>query len=129
MKNLSKTLGIDNIVSFRGVTNDVEKYYEASNIFILPSIFEGFGLVIIEAFRASLPVVTTNIEGPKELIINGENGFLFEPSDHKQLSAHIQQLYLSPELRNKIGKNGYLSYKGKYNMDDYAKKIETLYLE
>jgi len=129
LQELSKKLNIDNIVLFSGSILDVEKYYAMADVFVLPSVFEGFGIVILEAFKASLSVVSTNIEGPKELIEDGYNGFLFEPKDHHKLSDYLWRLYESSDERIRIGTNGYNSYKNNYNIKGYAEKIEALYTE
>lgn len=128
LEDLSRQIAVDEKVFFIGTTKEAEKYFAAVDIFVLPSIFEGFGIVILEAFRASLPVIATNIEGPKELIESEFNGFLFEPKDHKKLADHILQLNRDFELRKEIGDNGYNSYKNKYDIINYEEQIEILYL-
>lgn len=129
LQQLATTLRITDVVRFEGQTPYTEKYYQAADIVVLPSIFEGFGIVIIEAFRASIPVVASNIEGPKELIQNESNGLLFEPKDHKALSAQVMKLYSRKEWRIQMGQNGYKSYLNKYDMGSYAKQVEALYNE
>ena len=128
LKELVWKLGINETILFVGNAHS-ERYFEAADVFVLPSIFEGFGIVIIEAFRASLPVIATAIEGPQELIDDEVNGLLFEPKDYIGLSKKIVKLYGSPELRKNIGLRGYQSYAGKYRIEDYAEKIQSLYLE
>jgi glycosyltransferase involved in cell wall biosynthesis len=129
LQSLSLELNISDVVFFVGTTSSVEKYFSASDVFTLPSVFEGFGIVIIEAFRASLPVIASNIEGPKEIISNGINGLLFAPKDHLALSRLILKLYESTKLRSTIGVEGYKSYLNNYDINTYARQIETLYLK
>jgi len=129
LENLTKELEISEVVVFAGNSNEVEKYFASADVFVLPSVFEGLGMVILEAFRASLLTIATNVEGPKELIKDGYNGLLFEPKDHKKLAEHILQIYRNPELRKKIGENGYRSYDNKYDIITYAKQLEALYLQ
>jgi len=125
---LSKKLEIENIIEFRGVSQNPELYFAASNVFILPSVFEGLGIVILEAFRASIPVIASDLEGPRELIKNGFNGWLFPAGDHKKLSSLILKMAEEPELSAKVGKNGFESFKNKFEISNYAKQIELLYL-
>ncbi len=122
-------LGISNIVTFVGTSIQVKKYFEVADIFVLPSVFEGFGIVIVEAFRSSLPVIATNIEGPKELIKNNFNGLLFEPKDYIRLAENIMKLYQSKDLRENIGKNAFKTYENRFNIEDYSKKLFSFYLE
>jgi glycosyltransferase involved in cell wall biosynthesis len=129
LKELSTTLNISSIVEFRGGTQTPEKYYSASDLFVLPSVFEGLPTVVLEAFRSSLPVIASNIDGTNELIEDGFNGLLFEPKNYQELAKHILKVYETSELRKQLGENGYKSYKNKYDIINYAAQIETLYLE
>ncbi len=129
LKELSLKLNINSIVEFRGGTKTPEKYYSAADLFILPSVFEGLPTVVLEAFRASLPVIASNIDGTNELIENEVNGLLFESKNYHDLAEQILRLYESAKLRKQLGENGYSSYKNKYDINSYAKQIEALYLE
>lgn len=127
LKQLSVDLGLNDIVQFRGVTINPEDYFAAADVFVLPSVFEGLGIVVLEAFRAALPVIATNIEGPQELIEDGINGLLFTPKDHQQLSQKIFLLYKDTDLRKRIGETGYHHYRDKFTIESYASKLENLY--
>jgi glycosyltransferase involved in cell wall biosynthesis len=129
LQNLTEKNKLGAKVLFAGTTTTVQRYFSAADVFVLPSVFEGFGIVVIEAFRASLPVVATRIEGPRELIEDGSNGLLFEPRDFKTLASHLENLYRSGDLRSKLGKSGYESYLNKYDIRTYAQQIESLYRE
>jgi glycosyltransferase involved in cell wall biosynthesis len=129
LEKLVVELNLSDNISFEGVTAQVEKYFKASDVFVLPSVFEGFGIVILEAFRASVPVIATNIEGPRELIQNNVNGLLFEPRDSQTLTRQILELFRSIDRRNFIGENGFKSYKNNFDIAHYAKQIEELYLQ
>lgn len=125
--NLIIDLGLENMVQFIGEEKNIQKYYVKADIFVLPSIWEGFGIVILEAFRAKLAVIASNIEGPAELIENEVNGLLFEPKNHVQLSEKMAQLINNNELRARIANNGYLSFSKKYDIDNYVEKLNELY--
>ncbi len=79
---LARDLGIANQVVFAGVTQEVEAYYMASDIFSLPSRHDGFGMAVLEAMLAGLPVVITRGVGARDLIESGRHGFVLsdEPS-------------------------------------------------
>src|SRR6185437_9739051 len=89
LQQLSRKLGTDNTVEFRGTSMNPELYFAASDIFVLPSIFEGLPTVILEAFRTAIPIIASDIEGPKELIKDGENRLLFEVNNYKRFSELI----------------------------------------
>ena len=75
-KSIANGLGIGNRVAFVGVTKEVEKYYFASDIFALPSRFDAFPLVTLEAMIAGLPVIISGKVGTKDIIENGASGFV-----------------------------------------------------
>jgi len=128
LKYLTEQLGLNDIIKFRGNTIQPELYYTAADVFVLPSLFEGLGIVLLEAFRASLPIIASAVDGPKELIQNGENGLLFESGNYFNLANCILKLYQSVQLRDKLGSNGHKSFQGKFNIIQYAETLERLYV-
>ena len=127
LEALTDELGLRDVVEFRGVTATPERYFAAADLFALPSVFEGFGLVVLEAFRAGLPVVATRIEGPSELIDDGENGYLVPTEDPDALAARITELAADPALRARIGAAGLASYRGEFGIEQYAQRLDALY--
>lgn len=95
----------DNIF-FTGVTSEAEKFYASFDVFILPSYREGFGSTLIEAQAMEIPVITTNIPGPSEAIIDGKTGILVEVKNTDELFSAMTKLYNDPALRIEYGKNG-----------------------
>lgn len=90
----------------------IEQYYANSDLLILPSLSESFGLVIVEAFLYRLPVIAFKIEGgPSILIKNGSNGFLIEPFIVNDFVEKIKLLMSNRELRTKMGDNAILNAK------------------
>lgn len=124
---LSKELEIDKLVTFHGVQKKVDYFYGFSDIFILPSIWEGFGIVILEAFSYKVPVIASNIEGPAELIKDNYNGFLFTPLDYKELANKILELILNAPKRKMLGQNGYQTFTDKYHINSYVEKLNNFY--
>ena len=120
-------LGLQKYVVFKGNTLHPQIYFAAADIFVLPSIFEGLGIVILEAFRASLPVIASNIEGPGEIIENGKNGFLFQSGDSKGLSEKIVKLYSSKALRIELGTEARKRFEGNFSIDKYAASLQKMY--
>jgi len=81
------------------------EYYAASDVFVFPTIYEPFGLVIVEAMASGLPVITSRVAGAADVIIDGVNGLLLrEPSDVGDLAVKIELLLSNAELRKAIGK-------------------------
>ena len=93
-----------------------------SSIFVFSSRYEGFGLVLVEAMSCGLPVVSFACPcGPRDIINDGENGFLIEPGDVDSFSESIQNLMKNPALRNKMSEKAFNSVE-KYSLDSIMKK-------
>ena len=85
---------------------DLNKLYSSSDIFILPSLKEGFGIVFLEAMYYSLPIITTNISAIPELVKNRDNGLLVPPANAKFLAEAILLLIDNSQLRITMGQQG-----------------------
>lgn len=127
LEKLVLDLRIQNIISFRGEQKNVNNYYAKADIFVLPSIWEGFGIVILEAFRAKIAVIASNIEGPAELIKDNYNGLLFEPKNEMQLTEKIIFLIKNEAKRKEIAEKGFNSFSKKYTIENYVKELNKLY--
>jgi glycosyltransferase involved in cell wall biosynthesis len=111
---------------FYGYDKDVRKYLSSSDIFTLPSFYEGFGIAVLEAMASGVPVIASNVGGIPEIIEDGVQGFLFERGDSEKLAGELQKLIKSPELRKKMGDNGVLRSK-MFGTDAMLKKYYELY--
>ena len=87
-----KTLGLEKQVLFLGMRNDVPEIISCSDLFVLPSINEGFGVVLLEAMAMKCPIVATNVGGVPEVVLDGETGILVPPGDPVQLARGIIRL-------------------------------------
>jgi UDP-glucose:(heptosyl)LPS alpha-1,3-glucosyltransferase len=104
---LAKKLGISDKIRFNiGLTSEIYKYFAASDIFLFPTLYEPFGLVILEAMASGLSVVTSKIAGAAELIEDGKDGLLLEnPKNPKEIAEKLNYLLSNDALLKKIGKN------------------------
>jgi glycosyltransferase involved in cell wall biosynthesis len=102
----SKKNNLDSIKSVSYTTADeIWNYYFSSDIFILPSLEETWGLVVNEAMEASLPILLSkNVGCSDDLLIEGENGFSFAARDSKTVAKHIQHLSRNSSLKKEMGK-------------------------
>lgn len=121
-------LGLEKVVYLRSpVKNIYEKYLESSGL-IITSHHEGFGLVIVEAMEAGLPVVSFDFQcGPKDLIDDGVNGIIVKNGDVQALADAICKLIESPELRKKMGEASFKIAK-KFYKEEIMPKWENLFL-
>jgi len=99
---LADSLGAGARVHWLGVVRDVAPVYEAADAFVLPSGYETFSLVTFEAAASGLPIVAAPVNGVRELIEDGRNGFLID-REPGQIAARLTQLGGDRELRERIG--------------------------
>lgn len=127
-ERLMMALGIDQYrCALHGRTNDVEKEYVNSSIFVLSSRFEGFGMVIIEAMACGLPVVSFDCPwGPRSIIKNGEDGLLAENSNPNDLSVCILKVIKDTDLRFSLAKNA-ASNVMRFKIDNIAQQWLQLF--
>ena len=123
-----ETLGITNI-QLKGWMNskDITSFYEKADALILPYHAEGFPNVILEALNYKLPVISTDVGGVAESVIDNSNGFLFEPKDKKRLYENIKKIGSSLALREEFSKNSEDILKRNHSIDINCKKIFDLF--
>ena len=102
-------------------------FYSAADIFIIPSYYEPFGLVALEGMASSVPIIVSKVGGLKTIIKDGLNGLLFEPHNPLDLKEKILKLYHSPEMADKMAKNGYNTVIKEYFWKNIADKIQNVY--
>ncbi len=89
-----------------GYRHDVARILAASDVFCLPSHFEGLPMSVIEAMMTGLPVVATDIRGPREQVVDGTTGYLVPPMQDAPLAAALSRLAADPALRARMGAAG-----------------------
>lgn len=103
IRNICRELGVSDDVSFLGYMDNPYKYMKHSAILVLPSLYEGFGMVIVEAMACGLPVIATrSYEGIEEIIEDGINGLLVPIADASALAVAMESLLLDEPLRKAL---------------------------
>ena len=106
---------------------DVARYFKSAHIFCSPAIGkESFGIVLLEAMAAGVPVVATEIEGYASVVDHGLNGLLVPPKDAEQLADAIASLLRDPELRAQLSSNGALRA-DEFRWDRVARRVMDYY--
>lgn len=126
LKELSKKLGISNSVIFFGKFTDVIPFYNKMDVFVLPSILEGFGIVLLEAMAAGVPVIATHVDGIKEVVIDGECGILVPPKNPEAIASSFTRLIENPQLTKKIIEEGFKRAK-LFDVQEHVMKLDSLY--
>jgi glycosyltransferase involved in cell wall biosynthesis len=106
LERLAGGAGIAGRVRFAGERRDVASLLPGVDLFVQPSLWEGFGLTIIEAMAAAAPVVATNVGGIPEVLRDGIDGLLVPPGDEEALAGAILRLVRDPDLARRLGGAG-----------------------
>ena len=120
-------LGLQNRIVRDGFRLDVPDVLHASDIYCLPSLWEGQPIGLIEAMAVGKAVVATHVDGSKELVQDGVNGLLIDPQQHQQLASALEQLHTNVQLRERLANQAYLTIKGRCDGDSMARQVEDAY--
>lgn len=120
-------LGLERHFSLIGFRSDVVNLLRSSDLFVLPSLAEGFSLSIVEALAAGLPVIATRVGGAAEIIEDGRNGFLVPPADVEALGqAVLRVLSLEAPERDKL-RQAALETARRFSFETTAHKMHEIY--
>jgi glycosyltransferase involved in cell wall biosynthesis len=109
-------------------THETEKYYQAADIFVMPSLREGLPNAMLEAMSCELPVVVSRLEGVTDWVVeNDVNGLLISPGNGGELSEALIRLLGDAELSNALGKKARKTIKKRFRIEKMAGKYEKLY--
>ena len=126
LERLIKQRDLPEKVLLLGRIPDAYKLLNAFDIFVLPSVKEGFPWAIIEAMAAKLPVVATNVGAVPEIIEDGRNGFVVKPGRPEKIAEKIQDLLNDDRLRQEFGIQAHQTVLFKFELDKMIKCIEEL---
>lgn len=131
IKSQIKNYGLENNIQLLGWRNDVKELINSCDVVGLFSKREGLGKCLLEGMICGKAVIATNTRGPKELIVNDENGFLFEIDEHEETIKSIEKIYKDKSLKAKFEYNGkkkadkYLLENVLFQLDEIYKSIES----
>ncbi|OGX08662.1 MAG: hypothetical protein A2Z88_10325 [Omnitrophica WOR_2 bacterium GWA2_47_8] len=116
-------------VKFLGFVSNEElsNYYRACDIFVVPSVYESFGLIYVEAMMHGKPVIGCKAGGIPEVVNNGKTGILIEPYNVNQLVDGLLRLLNDPQMRQDMGQNARRLCEEKFSFDRMASNTEHLY--
>lgn len=123
----SHQLDLGGLVLFLGYQDDTRIALAAADVAVLPSVHEGFGLVVVESMCAGKPVVCSRTGGLTELVEDGVNGFLAEPANPSSLAIAIARLISNPILMTTIGRRNAIRANQEFNVERMAKETQELY--
>ena len=128
MKQLARSLGLEQSVHFVGLQQDVRPYLAASDVYMMSSVFEGLPVALLEAMAMGRPVVATAVGGIPEVIESGRNGMLAPAGQPQVLARAVGQLLSSPELRREMGASARRSVDERFSIRRMVAQLEAMYL-
>lgn len=129
VRRQAASLGIASRVAFWGARNDIPELLAKSQVFVLTSNWEGLPLTILEAMRAGLPVIASDVGGVREAVVDGETGFLVPRRGVEALHTRLQSLLANPELRLTMGTKGRIRYESHFTFNYMLARTLAVYHE
>lgn len=120
-------LGLEKNMHFLGSRKDIPDLLAASDYFVLPSLWEGLAMALIEAMASGLPVLATCVSGSQHVVVSGETGLLVPPGDVDQLRQAISEMIATPERAKKMGQAGSTRAEAIYGAGKQADEHLALY--
>jgi glycosyltransferase involved in cell wall biosynthesis len=122
-------LGLGDRVLFLGWRVDTADLLRSCDLFVLPSLFEGLPLAILEAMAARRPIVASRIAGNDEVVVHGETGLLVPPTDPGAMADAIQTLLADPGLARRMGAAGEARVRREFSIESMVTRVSALYDE
>lgn len=125
MRRFVAVNGLSSIVKFHGALDNepLIEMYKRSHVMVVPSSYEGFGIVYLEGMGFGLPAIGTSAGAAREIITHGEDGYLIEPDDEESLAKHLSELERNRELLVRLSLNAVKRYKSQPGWEEAAKGI------
>ncbi len=120
-------LGIADRVVFTGYQLDAYRYLGAMDVFVMPSLFESWGFTAVEAMGAGLPVICSDIPGPRDFIVHERTGLLVPIADPTAIAHAVLRVWEDSALRHTLCVNGKLAVMTQHSVQSMARQYETLY--
>ena len=127
LEKMTRELKVDQNVIFTGIRRDIPEIFSIMDVFIMPSIFEGLPLILLEAMAMGKPVIASRVGGIPEIVRHEVTGILVEPANPSAIANSIVKLLKDPVGAKRIGDSGREEVKRRFTIDTMTEKIEALY--
>jgi D-inositol-3-phosphate glycosyltransferase len=128
LQALARSLGLDDIVLFLGKRGQqtLPYYYSAAEVVVMPSHYESFGMVALEAMACGTPVIASQVGGLAYLVQEGETGFFVPAQDPEVLAEKLRLMFVNHDLRAEMGRQA-VTYAQSYRWETIADQIAAIY--
>jgi glycosyltransferase involved in cell wall biosynthesis len=128
---LAKELGVEDSIVAKGAVSEsqLHLYYSIADAFILPSVYEGLSLSMLEAMANKVPIIVRSSAGISSILEHGANALVLKSNTPHEISSSVGMLLNDPELREKIRQNAYNLILHKYTWKNVVDKLESIYKE
>ncbi|KPK87042.1 MAG: hypothetical protein AMS27_03580 [Bacteroides sp. SM23_62_1] len=126
LEKLAKSYSVEKEVKFLGFIKDIRSFNQSIDIFLLTSLWEGFGYVMVEAMAQEKPVIAFDIRSSAEIVDDGRTGFLVEMGNVEELAEKVSYLTDNEDLRIELGKKGRERVEKYFTISEALKKIEGI---
>ena len=127
MQAMTQALNLEDNIHFLGTRSDVPEILAASDSFILPSLWEGLPMALVEAMASGLPIIATDVSGTRQVMVPGETGFLIPPGDPQEIIQAVTLLLTEPEYSEIMGTNARQRVMELWNAEKQARDIINLF--
>ena len=124
---LARELGLEDKIIFQVFRQDVPDVLHAADIFVLPSLWEGLPIGLLEAMAMRKAVIGTRVDGTREVLQDGDNGLMVEPGDVDGLAAAIVRLAADRELRESLRARAFQTVRQRFDAVTMTREIESIY--
>jgi glycosyltransferase involved in cell wall biosynthesis len=129
LRSLAIDLGIQDHMVWLGWQQDLRGFYEAADVYVMPSRWETFGLVFLEAMNYSLPILSTRTQAIPEVVENNVSGLLSINEDARGLAKNMEKLIMHAELRHQLGMQGHQRLHARFSYEKFIHSHLALYEE
>ncbi len=128
LRALAKNLKIEKNIEFLGWIKNKKEFFDSIDIFLLPSLRETFGLVILEAMKYGKPIVSSDADGPKEIIRDHQDGIIVKRNgDLENYKKAITKIISTPNLANNLVENAFNTLQNKFSFQSIKLKLEDIF--
>jgi glycosyltransferase involved in cell wall biosynthesis len=129
LEKLTADLGLTPSIKFLGLRRDIPPLLKTMDVFVLPSYSEGLSLALLEAISSRVPVIASNVGGNANIIVDGNNGLLFDPYKNNELTNALLRLNQDRSLIKTYSENAFALVNSRYSLERMIREYEDIYRE